>query len=174
MPPGSSRVTIRLNRDAAGTRLHLQHEFADSSARDQHVPGWRFQLSLFGNVVANEAHADAATRIDAWFDAWTVEDEQKRQAKFASIAGPQIEFRDRYSLLSGLQDLNAHAGAALRFMPGVSLRRKGDVRQCQGAALADWTAPDSEGKERMSGTSMFAFGPDGRIESVTSFSNTPL
>jgi hypothetical protein len=39
--PGASLVTLRLEPDAAGTRLHLVHEFADAPTRDQHVQGWR-------------------------------------------------------------------------------------------------------------------------------------
>src|SRR2546428_4127742 len=70
IPPGSSRVTIRLEDGRAGTRLHLTHEFADASVRDAHVQGWRYQLSLFGNVVADEVNAGAADVVDAWFDAW--------------------------------------------------------------------------------------------------------
>src|SRR5579863_8384259 len=35
IPPGSSRVTIRLDPDAGGTRLHLRHEFAESAPRDE-------------------------------------------------------------------------------------------------------------------------------------------
>jgi uncharacterized protein YndB with AHSA1/START domain len=171
MPTGGSRVTIQLSKDPAGTKLQLLHQFADSPARDQHVQGWRFQLSLFSNVVANEVHVDAAVRIDGWFDAWTVEDEEKRRVAFAAIASPDVHFRDRNSLLTGIEDLNAHAGAALRFMPGVGLRRKGVVRQCQGMALADWTAPGPDGQERMSGTSVFSFGSDGKIQSVAGFTN---
>src|SRR5271166_1868074 len=57
IPPGSSRVTIRLEPDEEGTRLHLFHEFAEAGPRDEHVQGWRFQLSLFGNAVANEAYS---------------------------------------------------------------------------------------------------------------------
>ena len=60
IPAGSSRVTIRLEPVDAGTRLHLVHEFAEAGPRDEHVQGWRFQLSLFSNVVANEVFADAA------------------------------------------------------------------------------------------------------------------
>src|SRR5947209_13800058 len=37
MPPGGSRVTIRLEPDQAGTRLLLLHEFAESGPRDEHV-----------------------------------------------------------------------------------------------------------------------------------------
>src|SRR5439155_26438787 len=72
--PGSSRVTIQLEPDESGTRLHLLHEFAEAGPRDEHVQGWRFQLSLFSNAVANEVFADAATAVDAWFGAWIVAD----------------------------------------------------------------------------------------------------
>jgi uncharacterized protein YndB with AHSA1/START domain len=171
IPPGSSRVTIRLEPDAAGTRLHLLHEFAEAGTREEHVQGWRFQLSLFSNVVANEAYAGAANAVDAWFSAWTIADEKSRDQALARIVTPEISFRDRFSLLEGLADLNAHIGAAQRFMPGIGLRRKGDVRHCQGTVLADWIAVDSNAKERMSGTSVFLFKPDGRIDSVTGFTN---
>jgi uncharacterized protein YndB with AHSA1/START domain len=170
-PPGGSRVTIRLAPDAAGTRLHLLHEFAEAGPRDEHVQGWRFQLSLFANAVANEVYADAAESVDAWFDAWVVADERAREETLARIVTPQIRFRDRYSLLDGMADLMAHISAAQRFMPGIGLKRKGEVRHCQGTVLADWVAAGSDGKERMSGASVFAFNPDGRIDSVTGFTN---
>jgi len=171
IPPGSSRVTIRLDPDQAGTRLHLLHEFAEPGPRDEHVQGWRFQLSLFANAVANEVYADATGAVDAWFGAWVISDAQAREEALARIATPQIRFRDRYSLLDGMADLMAHIGAAQRFMPGIGLKRKGGVRHCQGTVLADWIAAGSDGQERMSGTSVFAFSPDGRIDSVTGFTN---
>jgi uncharacterized protein YndB with AHSA1/START domain len=169
--PGASRVTIRLDADSGGTRLHLLHEFADAGPRDEHVQGWRFQLSLFANIVANEVYGDAASAVDAWFAAWVIADREAREEMLAAIVTPEIQFRDRFSLLDGLADLTAHIGAAQRFMPGIGLRRKGDVRQCQGTVLADWIAVADDGKERMSGTSVFAFGPEGRIRSVTGFTN---
>ena len=55
IPPGGSQVTIRLDGHPAGTLLQLTHEFSDAGARDHHVQGWRFQLSLFANAVAMEA-----------------------------------------------------------------------------------------------------------------------
>jgi uncharacterized protein YndB with AHSA1/START domain len=171
IPPGASRVTIQLEPDEAGTRLQLRHEFAAAAPRDQHIQGWRFQLSLFANVVANEVYAGAAGAVDAWFAAWTIADERTRQESLAPIVAPGIRFHDRFSLLDGLPDLMAHIGAALRFMPGIALRRKGEVRHCQGAVLADWIAAGPDGKERMSGTSLFLFQPDGRIASVTGFTN---
>jgi uncharacterized protein YndB with AHSA1/START domain len=168
---GASRVTIRLEADAAGTRLHLRHEFAEAAARDLHVQGWRFQLSLFANVVTNEANANAFQAVDAWFAVWQMADEAERSAALDRIATPQISFRDRFSLLEGKEDLMAHIGAALRFMPGISLARTGDVRHCQGMLLADWAATDKEGKPRMSGTSAITLTADGKIQAVTSFSN---
>jgi hypothetical protein len=77
-----------------------------------------------------------------------------------------VAFRDRYSTLDGLAELSAHAGAAQRFMPGITLRRSGEIRQCQGMVLAGWVA---SGKEEFSGTSVLVMTPDGRIKSATSF-----
>jgi len=171
MPPGASRVTIRLAPDAVGTRLHLLHEFAEAGPRDEHVQGWRFQLSLFGNAVANEAYSGAENIVDGWFAAWVIADEQLREETLAKIVTPGIQFRDRFSLLDGIADLTAHIGASLRFMPGIGLHRKGNVRHCQGSVLADWVAKDNTGAERMTGSSVFVLSPDGRIDSVTGFTN---
>jgi uncharacterized protein YndB with AHSA1/START domain len=173
IPPGSSRVTIQLEADAAGTRLRLLHEFAEAAARDQHVQGWRFQLSMFGNAVADEVFADAASVVDAWFDAWAESDDQTRSEAFAVIVTDTVRFRDRYSLLDGPADLSAHAGATQRFMPGVRMRRKGEIRQCQGVVLAEWNTLADDGAERLNGTNVFQLGPDGRIQSVTGFTNQP-
>ena len=167
IPPGASRVSIRLEPVAAGTRLSLAHDFAEAGPRDEHVQGWRFQLSLFSNAVANEVFADAAATVDAWYRAWSITDEEERRELLSRVAEPAIHFQDRYSLLEGMGDLMAHIGAAQRFMPGITLRRKGDVRQCQGVGVSGWVALDREGAERMAGSSVFVFGPEGRIESAT-------
>jgi uncharacterized protein YndB with AHSA1/START domain len=171
IPPGGSRVTIRLEPWAEGTRLQLRHEFAEAGPREEHVQGWRFQLSLFSNLVANEVFADAGTRVDEWFGAWAIADDKAREELFARIVSPDLRFRDRFSLLDGLADLTAHTGAAQKFMPGIRVARKGEVRQCQGTALADWVAVDGDAKERMSGTNVFVFSADGKIDSVTGFTN---
>ena len=107
--PGSSRITIVLDADEAGTRLRLVHEFAEAGPRDEHVQGWRFQLSLFGNLVANEAFGNAAVMVDAWFEAWAIADDKAREDLLAKIVTPTIQFRDLFSLLDGLADLTAHA-----------------------------------------------------------------
>jgi uncharacterized protein YndB with AHSA1/START domain len=171
MPEGASRVSIRLDEDRGGTRLHLTHEFAEAAARDEHVQGWRFQLSLFANVVANELHAGAAELVDAWFDVWAEPDENKRLETLDRIAAPDVRFRDQFSMLDGIPDVTAHIGAALRFMPGVRLRRDGETRHCQGTVLANWLVVMSDGQQRASGTDVFLLGPDRRIVAVTGLWN---
>jgi uncharacterized protein YndB with AHSA1/START domain len=171
IPPGGSRVTIHLQANEEGTRLHLLHEFADAAARDHHVQGWRYQLSLFGNVVSDEVNAGAAGRVDEWFAAWTVTDDSERAALLARSVSSDVRFRDRFSAVDGLSELAPHISAARHFMPGIRLERRGNVRHCQGTVLADWVAVGNDGQQRMSGTNVFALRLDGRIGSVVGFWN---
>jgi len=173
-PAETSLVTIRLEPEGRGaTRLHLSHAFAESAMRDEHVQGWRYQLALFGNLVASEAFAGAAAFVDGWFAAWSDPEATTREARLASIASEQVRFRDRFSLIDGLDDLRPHLAAVHRFMPGMRLEREGDIRHCQGTVLADWIARGADGQERGRGTNVFVLGAGARIESVTGFWNPP-
>jgi uncharacterized protein YndB with AHSA1/START domain len=169
IPAGSSRVTIRLEPHSRGTHLHLTHEFADESVRDHHIQGWRYQLALFSNVVTDELHVNAASLIDAWFDAWAEPDERRREGTLRRIADRELRFHDRFSSTAGIDDLMPHLAAAQVHMPGFRMRRVGDVRHCQGTALVEWIATDGNGKERARGTNVFVLGATGRIRSVTGF-----
>ena len=171
IPPGSSRVTIRLTPDSGGTRLSLLHEFAEPSVRDEHIQGWRFQLSLFSNAVTNEAFAGAAETLDAWMHAWNTMNDAERAEIFARVATPDVTFRDRFASLTGIDDLIAHASASKRFMPGMTLARKGSPRHCQGSMLVDWVVTGPDGQERMSGSNVYVLSPDGRLAAVTGFAN---
>lgn len=166
IPIGASRVTIELAKDPAGTRLTLRHEFAEAAVRDHHVQGWRYQLSVFGNVVADEVNVGAASRVDQWFAAWSEPDQAKRERILAEAVSPSISFRDRFSLVEGLEDLKPHLTAVHQFMPGMKLLRAGEPRHCQGTVLADWIASGADGAERGRGTNVFTLDPDGRIVSV--------
>jgi uncharacterized protein YndB with AHSA1/START domain len=169
IPPGSSRVTIQLEPQRNATRLKLVHDLPDQAARDEHVQGWRFQLSLFANIVADEVNANASRYIDLWFTAWAEPDEIARKAMLKEIAAPEVRMQDRYSNLEGMDDVLPHIAAAQRFMPGIRLKRSGDVRHCQGMVLADWTMVGIDDKPRGAGTNVFVFNPAGRIEWVTGF-----
>ena len=169
IPPGGSRVSVNLVADPRGTVLHFKHEYDDKAVLDMHVQGWRYQLSLFGNAVANLLHANAAATVDEWFGAWLETDQAKRGQRLAAIAASDVRFRDRYSLVNGVDEVNAQIGAAQQFMPGLRMERRGDVRHCQGQVLADWAAIGADGQERGRGTNLYSFGPHGKIESVVGF-----
>jgi uncharacterized protein YndB with AHSA1/START domain len=169
IPPGASVVTIRLQPVSAGTELRLSHAFTEAAVRDEHVQGWRYQLALFGNLVANEVNGDATATVDAWFAAWAEADPAERERTLSAIAVPEVTFRDRHGLTSGAADLLPHIAAAQRFMPGIRLARRGSVRHCQGMVLADWVAVSADGQERGSGTNVFTLDAHGRIEAVTGF-----
>jgi uncharacterized protein YndB with AHSA1/START domain len=174
MPLGGSTVAIELEDDPAGTRLSLHHAFAEPTARDHHVQGWRYQLSVFANVVADEANAGAAERIDAWFAAWSEPDAATRLALLDVAVAPGVSFRDRFSMVDGRSDLEPHLAAVHVFMPGMKLERAGAVRHCKGTALADWIAKGADGAERGRGTNVFGLDTDGRIEEVVGLWAAPV
>jgi uncharacterized protein YndB with AHSA1/START domain len=165
--PGTSRVTITLEQQPRGTLLRLRHELPTAEARDAHAQGWRYHLAVFANVVAREQHAGAATLVDRFLAAWAEEDPAKRRAELQAVAAPDLSFRDAFSCTSGIDDLAAHIVAARVHMPGLRLERRGDVRQCQGTAVAEWVAVAADGAERGHGVSVFDLAPDGRFARVT-------
>ena len=171
IPPGASLVTIVLEPHAAGTTLRLSHAFADAAVRDEHVQGWRYQLSLFANAIADDLHAGAERLIDRWFAAWSEPDAAAREAGIQEVAAEQIRMRDRFSAVAGISDLREHLAAVHRFMPGMRLERDGAVRHCQGMVLANWVARAQDGGRRAAGTNVFVLDAQGRIGSVTGFWN---
>jgi uncharacterized protein YndB with AHSA1/START domain len=166
IPPGGSVVTVMLHERPEGTLVHLRHDIADAATRDHHVQGWRYQLAVFANVVSREQHAGAAAAADRLLAVWSEPDATRRDAELASIATPQIVFRDAFSCTSGIGDLAAHLAAAQMHMPGMTLERHGEVRQCQGTALVDWIAKGPDGVPRGRGTNVLELAPDGKIERV--------
>lgn len=169
IPPGGSRVTITLEETPAGTRVALRHELADARVRDMHVPGWRYQMALFANVAAREQHAGAAAVIDRYFELWSAKDAAARRSALSEVATPEVVFQDAYGCVAGAGDFDAHIIACQLHLPGMALSRDGDVRQCQGTALADWKATGPDGAVRARGTNVFQLAPDGRIARVVGF-----
>jgi hypothetical protein len=169
IPPGGSRVTIRLEAVGDRTDLHLVHEFAEADVRDHHVQGWRYQLSLFGNVVADEVFAAAGALVDAWFAAWSEPDAAARDSLLARVTSSGVRFRDRFSAVEGFNELAAQVSAYHQFMSGFRIARDGNVRQCQGTVLADWVARAADGSERGRGTNVFTLNTRCQIDSVIGF-----
>jgi uncharacterized protein YndB with AHSA1/START domain len=169
VPPGASLVTITLREVAQGTLVQLTHAFDDRAAMEHHVQGWRYQLSVFGNVVSNELHSAPAAVADRWFSMWSNPDAGERNRALDGLAAPDITMTDRFSAIEGVDDLRAHLDAVHRFMPGYQLQRDGEPQHCQGRILAQWKAADGSGTVRGSGTNVFVMTADGRVESVTGF-----
>ncbi|WP_291983985.1 SRPBCC domain-containing protein [Luteitalea sp.] len=167
--PVASLVTIRLDEHPEGTMLHLSHAFDDAAARDAHVQGWRYQLSVFANRVSDIVLARAEAIVDSWFEAWNDGDAARRDHAIGQLASPAVAFHDRYSCVTSLDDLRAHLAAIHRFMPGMRVARTGVVRQCQWRAIAEWTATGPDGAARGAGTNVFEFDADGRVAKVTGF-----
>jgi uncharacterized protein YndB with AHSA1/START domain len=160
IPPGGSRVTVTLDEHEGATRVHLRHDLADQAARDAHVPGWRFQLSLFANVVSAEAHAAATRHIDAWFAAWNGD-----PAGLAGALAPGASFHDRWACVTGLDEIGAHIQAARAHTAG-TLARAGEPRPCQGSALVSW---ELRGNVAATGENLFELDADGKITRVVGF-----
>ena len=163
-PPGESRVTIRLEPAARGTRLHLVHEFADAGARDEHVQGWRYQLSLFANVVADEIHSRRRRR--SWISGSASGPRPRRRRAdetLAAIASPGVQMRDRFSCGRGRgrADSAHRRGAALHAGHAAAARRA-TAQHCQGTVIADWTAVGPGDAPRGQGTNVFRWGPTDR------------
>jgi uncharacterized protein YndB with AHSA1/START domain len=166
LPPGGSRVIVTLQTQDEGTLLRLRHELPDALLRDEHVAGWRYQLAVFANVVTRELHGGLAAAVDAFLSAWSEKDEEKRRTTLTRVAAAGVTFADAFSCTSGIDDLVQHLGAAQVHMPGMVLERTGDVRQCQGTAVADWVAKGPDGATRGRGTNVFLLAPDGLIARV--------
>jgi uncharacterized protein YndB with AHSA1/START domain len=173
IPVGASTVTIRVAPAAAGVRVTLVHELPDVATRDAHVQGWRYQLSLFANIVSAEVAAGAARTVDAWLAAWAEADEPARRRALEGVAERDVRVQDRFTSLVGLDDLVPHIGAAQQHMPGIRLERRGDVRVCQGTAVADWVALAGDGRQVGAGMNVCELSADGRLASVTGFWHTP-
>jgi uncharacterized protein YndB with AHSA1/START domain len=168
-PPEASRVIITLDEADGATILQLAHATLDPAAREQFVQGWRYQLSLFVNLVLDAAFADGASRVDEWFAALSEADDAVRAERVGRIAAPDVEYRDRYSAVRGVDDLLAQVGAMHRFMPGFAVTRTGAVRHRQGALLTDWSQAGRDGARAGDGAVVVELSPGGRVARVTMF-----
>lgn len=169
IPPGGSRVTVTLEDAPEGTLVRLRHELPSADVRDAHVPGWRYQLALFANVAAREGQAGAAAIVDAYFSAWSETNAAARERTLAAAVTDTVTFRDAFGCTAGREELSAHIAAVQLHMPGARLSRVGDVRQCQGTALVDFSALSSDGRPRGRGANVFDLAADGRIAGVVGF-----
>jgi uncharacterized protein YndB with AHSA1/START domain len=167
IPPGGSRVTIALQDRRGGTLVTLRHEVSDAKTRDAHVAGWRHQMAVFSTVVANEQHAGLAGVLDRWFAAWNARSPEGLRAALDASVTDDVEFRDAFGALFDRAELEAHLALVPVYMPGLTMKRTGEPRQCQGWGLVDWVAEGPDGASKARGTNVFTLAPDGRLARVT-------
>ncbi len=167
IPPGGSRVTVALQSRRGGTLVTLRHEVADVKTRDAHVAGWRHQMAVFSTVVAQEQHAGLAGVLDRYFAAWNARTPADVRAALEASVTDDVEYRDAFGALFDRAELEAHLALVPVYMPGLTLRRAGEPRQCQGWGLVDWVAEGEDGTAKARGTNVFTLAPDGRLARIT-------
>ena len=169
LPPGSSRVTITLEEHAEGTSVKLVHELPSEKMRDAHVPGWRYHMAVFANVVTHFHHERIEETVDRWFEAWAEADVARRGELLEACTTEDVSVNDPYACFAGRDELVGHITNTLVHMPGVVMRRDGDVLQCQGAILFEWAAKGPDGLRIAEGKNVARLAPDGRIAAVRGF-----
>lgn len=171
-PAGSSIVAMSVVPDDRGCRVHLTHAQLPSTAEAMdHEGGWRFHLSKMA-LVANRTDLAAGldrTLVD-WFAAWNDQDEESRLETLRRCCSTDVEFRDDWTEMSGVELLNLHISNCLRYMPGYSLEPAGDIRICRGEALVGWRTSGPMGTQE--GTNHICASPDGTILRVTGFARS--
>jgi uncharacterized protein YndB with AHSA1/START domain len=164
--PGESTVHVKLSEHPLGTLVELRHELPSRELANMHVPGWRYQLSVFAKLVHAQQHEDRDAIVDAWFSAWNASDAATRSEALERAVTDDVAFADEFAYLRGRDELLGQLAALGIHMPGVTLARVGKLRYAQGTALCDFAARRGE-QQVMSGTNVFEFGSDGRIARVT-------
>jgi uncharacterized protein YndB with AHSA1/START domain len=167
IPPGGSRVTVSLQSRRGGTLVTLRHEVADAKVRNAHVAGWRHQMAVFSTVVAKEQHAGLAGVLDRYFSAWNARSPEDVRAALDASVADDVEYRDAFGALSGRAELEEHLALVPVYMPGMTLKRVGEPRQCQGSGVVDFVAEGPDGSAKARGSNVFTLAPDGRLARVT-------
>lgn len=172
LAPGSTTVTVTLTPQGGGTLLHLAHaRLPTEKVRDDHVPGWRFQLAMFARAATDIAHHDVARVIDRWLEAWNADDPAAVAAALEAAVTDDVRLRDAFACVEGRDELAAHIAAARRHV-ATSLARDGPLQQMQGAVL--WLyAASRDGVVLLRGTQVMELDGDGRIRSAVAFSAAP-
>ena len=168
--PGESTVHVSLREHPLGTLVELRHELQSRELADMHVPGWRYQLSVFAKVVHAQQHEGREAIVDAWFQAWNASEAEARSDALERAVVDDVAFADDFAYLRGRDELLGQLAAVAMHMPGVALARVGKLRYAQGTALCEFAARRGE-QVVMSGTNVFEFAADGRIARVTGISS---
>jgi len=168
-PAGCSVVEFRVREAEIGCRVEVTHSRLPSELEaKQHEAGWRFHLSrmeLFAN--RHDLEPGLARTMAGWFAAWNDHDDASRLETLKSCCSADVEYRDEWTALTGIELLSMHIGNCFKYMPGYALAATGDVRICRGEALVGWSSTGPAGP--VEGHNVVRALPDGTIARVTAF-----
>ncbi len=169
--PGSSRVELTLLPSERGCFLRLRHDlFPSVAVRRGYEQGWRYQLSLLHGAATRGYFGPLLPGLlGDWWKVWNEEDPEKRRAALGRCAAPDVGFWDRFSALSGKDDLLAHIAATKAHMVGMSLRPEGEPQLCGATVIQPWSMVGGEGRMLGKGRNVFALTSSGRIASAHGF-----
>ena len=170
MPAGSSRVEFRVADGQGGAHVDVRHSgFLSARTAREHEDGWRFhlgRLALFANKA--DLAAGLARALPAWWAAWNEPDEAARLKSLRSCCAPDVEFRDDWAVVRGLDRLSLHIANCHRYMPGWRIEPTGDVRVCRGEALVGWRS-SGHGEGTQVGFNHVRADYDGTLRRVAGF-----
>ena len=169
-PAGSSLVEFQVRANGPGSRLDLRHTGLKSEeAARQQEGGWRFQLSRL-DLKANRIDLAAGLErtLPRWVAAWNERDPEARIEILRQACDKNVELRDDWTAIRGVELLNVHIGNCHRYMPGYALEHTGDIRICRGEALVGWRTTGPGGTP-VEGLNHVRADPDGTIRRVTGF-----
>lgn len=169
MAPGSSTVSVDLEPTAEGTLLTLRHwGFPRPELGGEHLGGWRHYFGVLAARAAQESVGAAAeSTVDRFVSAWREPDAAARRSVLETCFAADAVYRDAYGYVPGLDGLNVFIGNALKFMPGLTLRRDGPVRHAHGTIWYPWSMTGPDGTSVMSGVSVGECAADGRLLRLT-------
>jgi len=172
---GSSRVEIALKEVSEGTLLTLTHSgLPTPEQRAGHRTGWRHYLSCMAVECARDQHGETMTRVVAgWYEAWTTADAAARRSVLGECCADDVELRDAFAAVRGIDELNDHIGNALKHMPGLKLQAAGAPQQVHGFVRSAWKTAGPDGKVVFGGVNFVALAPSGKIARVVGFWNGP-
>ncbi len=182
LAPGTSRVEITLREATEGTLLTLRHiGLPTTEQQTGHEAGWRHYMSVMAGECAADEFAQRLPRLMAdYFEAWATEDAAARRQILDRCWDPEGEFRDAFSAVRGIDDLNSHIGNSRRHMPGMRLEASGPPQLCHGYARAAWRVVNhagggggSGGAAAFSGMNFARLSPGGRIALLIGFWDKP-
>lgn len=136
-----------------------------------HVPGWRYQMAVFAKLVTAAHFAGSKEMIDAYYQAWSVNDANERRRLLESCAAAEITFADGFGCTQGIDDLLGHIAACAVHFPGVVLRAASNPRMTHATAISDWEAVAGTNIV-MKGSNVFEFSAEGRILRVVGIAST--